>query len=77
MTKFVIALEVFNEQKEKMKKGNEQSVRDVWDTAFNTHVMGVPEWEERERKKKKKILEEIMAETFSIFVKKPQTNQNY
>ena len=46
-------------------KGNEGSLRDIWDNIKHTnfHIIGVPEGEERE-KGSKKISEEIRAESF-------------
>ena len=45
---------------EKRMKRNEDSLRDLWDniTHTNTHIIGVPEGEERE-KGPEKIFEEI------------------
>ena len=50
---------------EKRMKRNEDSLRDLWDniTHTNTHIIGVPEGEERE-KGPEKIFEEIIAENF-------------
>ena len=67
ITKFIIAWELFSEQKEKRKKESEQSTWDVWGTACNICVMGVPEGEERE-KGREKIFEGIMADNLSILV---------
>ena len=46
-------------------KRNEDSLRDLWDNIEhnNIHVIGVPEWEERE-KGPEKIFEEIIVENF-------------
>ena len=54
------------EQKEKrLKKRNEDSLRDVWDNikCNNIRIIGVPEGEERE-KGPEKIYEEIIVENF-------------
>ena len=53
------------QNKEKRKKKNEDSLRDLWDNIKrnNICVIGVPEGEERE-KGPEKILEEIIVENF-------------
>ena len=52
------------EQKKRMK-GNEGSLRDIWDSikCTNICIIGVPEGEERQ-KRPEKIFEEITAENF-------------
>ena len=53
------------QNKEKRMKGNEDSLRDLWDNikCNNIHIIGVPEGEERE-KGPEKIFEEIRVESF-------------
>ena len=53
------------QNKEKRMKGNEDSLRDLWDNIKrnNIHIIGDPEGEERE-KGPEKILEEIIVENF-------------
>ena len=53
------------QNKEKRMKGNEDSLRDLWDNIKrnNIHIIGDPEGEERE-KGPKKIFEEIIVENF-------------
>ena len=53
------------QNKEKRKKGNEDSLRDLWDNnkCTNIHITGVPEGEERE-KWLEKMFEEIIVENF-------------
>ena len=53
------------ENKEKIMKRNEDSLRDLWDNIKrnNIHIIGVPEGEERE-KGPEKIFEEIIVEYF-------------
>ena len=53
------------QNKEKRKKRNEDSLRDLWDNikCNNIHIIGVPEGEDREREPKK-IFEEIIVENF-------------
>ena len=53
------------QNKEKRMKRNEDSLRDLWDNIKhnNSHIIGVPEGEERE-KGPKKIFEEIIVENF-------------
>ena len=50
---------------EKRKQRNEDSLRDLWDNIKHTniHIIGVPEGEERERGLEK-IFEDIIAENF-------------
>ena len=50
---------------EKRMKGNEDSLRDLWDNIkrMNIHIIGAPEGEERE-KGPEKIFEEIIPEKF-------------
>ena len=52
-------------KKEKRIKGNEDSLRDLWDNikCSNIRIIGVPE-EEDKKKDHEKILEEIIVETF-------------
>ena len=54
-----------NRIKQKKKKINEDSLRDLWDNIKhnNIGIIGVPEGEERE-KRPKKIFEEIIVENF-------------
>ena len=53
------------QNKEKIMKRNEDSLRDLWDNIKrnNIRIIGVPEGEERE-KGPKKIFEEIIVENF-------------
>ena len=53
------------QKKEKRMKGNEDSVRDLWNNIKHTniHIIGVPEGEERE-KGPENIFEEIIAGNF-------------
>ena len=53
------------QNKEKRKKTNEDSLRDLWDNIKrnNIHIIGVPEGEEREEGSEK-ISEEIIAENY-------------
>ena len=53
------------QNKDKRKKRNEDSVRDLWDNIKrnNIRITGVPEGEERE-KGREKICEEIIVENF-------------
>ena len=53
------------QNKGKRMKGNEDSLRDLWDNIKrnNIHIIGVPEGEERE-KEVEKIFEEIIVENF-------------
>ena len=53
------------QNKGKRMKGNEDSLRDLWDNIKhnNIHIIGVPEGEERE-KGPEKIFEEIIVENF-------------
>ena len=58
------------QQKEKRIKKTEESLRDLWDNinCTNTHILGVPEAEEREQSIEN-IFEEIMLENFPNLVK--------
>ena len=58
------------QNKEKRMKGNEDSLRDLWDNIKrnNIRIIGVPEGEERE-KGPEKIFEEIIVENFPIMGK--------
>ena len=51
-------------------KGNEDSLRDIWDNIKhnNIYIIGVPEGEERE-KGPEKIFEEIIVENFPNMAK--------
>ena len=53
------------QNKEKIMKRNEDSLKDLWDNVkcTNLQIIGVPEGEERE-KGPEKIFEEITAENF-------------
>ena len=53
------------QNKEKIRKINEDSLRDLWDNikCTNIHIIGVPEGEETE-KGPEKIFEEIIEENF-------------
>ena len=53
------------QNKEKRKKRNEDSLRDLWDNIkCNTiHIIGVPEGEERERKDQRKYLKRLQSKT--------------
>lgn len=55
-------------EEQREKKENEHSHRRMWGTTkcTNIHVMGVLEYEEREKEAEKKIWEDIMAENFKI-----------
>ena len=54
------------QNKEKRMRGNEDSLRDLWDNTQcnNIRIIGVPEGEERE-KGPEKIFEEIIVKNFS------------
>ena len=56
----MVEITVKEQNIEKRMKRNEDSLRDLWDniTHTNTHIIGVPEGEERE-KGPEKIFEEI------------------
>ena len=60
--------------KEKKKKRNEDSLRDLWDNIKrnNIHIIEVPEGEERE-KGPQKISEEIIGENFPNMGKETAT----
>ena len=62
------------QKKEKRLKRNEESLRELWDNVkcTNTHNIGVPEGEERE-KGTEKIFQEIIAENFPNMGKEPLT----
>ena len=49
------------QNKEKIMKRNEDSLRDLWDNIkrTNIHIIGVPEGEERERKGLRKYLKTL------------------
>ena len=49
------------QNKEKIMKRNEDSLRDLWDNIkrTNIHIIGVPEGEERERKGLRKYLKRL------------------
>ena len=50
---------------EQKKKRNEDSLRDIWDIKhMNSHIIGVPEREERETEHYK-IFDEIVSENFT------------
>ena len=53
------------QNKVKRMQRNEESLRDLWDNikCNNIRIIGVPEWEERE-KRPEKIFEEIIVENF-------------
>ena len=53
------------QKREKRLKTNEESLRELWDNIKHTktHIIGVPEGEERE-KETEKIFQEIIAENF-------------
>ena len=61
----MVEFTAMQQTKEKRMKGNEDSLRDLWDNIKHTniHIIGVPEGEERE-KEPKKIFEEIIVENF-------------
>ena len=67
MVEFTVAYQ----NKEKRKKRNEDSLRDLWDNIKrnNIHIIGVPEGEERQ-KGPKKIYEDIIVEKFPNMGKK-------
>ena len=52
------------EKREKRLKTNEESLRELWNTVkrTNSHIIGVPEGEERE-KETEKIFQEVIAKT--------------
>ena len=61
------------QKREKRLKRNEDSLGELWENVkhTNTHIIGVPEGEERERDKK--IFEEIIAKNFLNTGKEPLT----
>ena len=61
----LVEITATEQNKEKRKKRNEDSLRDFWDNIKCTkiHILGVPEGEERE-KGPEKIFEEVIAENF-------------
>ena len=61
----MVEITAVEQNKEKRMKRNEDSLRDLWGNIkhTNSHIIGVPEGEER-WKGPEKILEEIMAENF-------------
>ena len=67
----MVEITVKEQNIEKRMKRNEDSLRDLWDniTHTNTHIIGVPEGEERE-KGPEKIFEEIKAQNFLIWKRK-------
>ena len=63
-------VEITATKKKKEWEKTEESLRDIWDIkSTNTHIIGVPEGEERE-KGTKKIFEEIINENFQNMEKK-------
>ena len=58
-------VEITSETEHRLKKKNEDSLRDLWDNVKHTNIsiIRVPEGEERE-KGSNKIFEEIIAENF-------------
>ena len=61
----MVEFTAMEQNKEKRKKRNEDSLRDLWDNIKSTiiPIIGVPKGEERE-KGPKKIFEEIIVENF-------------
>ena len=60
----MVEITTVEQNKEKRRKRNEDSLRDLWDIkCTNIHIIGVPEGEER-KKGPEKIFEEIIAENF-------------
>ena len=58
-------VEITSQTEHRLKKKNEDSLRDLWDNVKHTNIsiIRVPEGEERE-KGSNKIFEEIIAENF-------------
>uniref|UniRef100_A0A8D1T019 L1 transposable element RRM domain-containing protein n=1 Tax=Sus scrofa TaxID=9823 RepID=A0A8D1T019_PIG len=61
------------QKREKKLKGNEESLRELWNNVkhSNSHIIGVPEGEEREETEK--IFQEIIAKNFPNMVKEALT----
>ena len=61
----IVEFTAAEQNKEKGMKRNEDSIRDIWDNikCTNIHIIGVPEWQDRE-KQPEKIFEEIIVENF-------------
>ena len=61
----IVEITTTQQNKEKRRKGTEDSVRDLWDNIKHTtlQMIGVPE-EEEKKKRTEKIFEEIIVENF-------------
>ena len=70
----MVEFTAMQQTKEKRMKGNEDSLRDLWDNIKHTniHIIGVPEGEERE-KRPEKIFQEIIVKNFPIMGKEIAT----
>ena len=57
----MVEITAAEQNKEKIMKRNEDSLRDLWDNIkrTNIHIIGVPEGEERERKGLRKYLKTL------------------
>ena len=61
----MVEFTAMEQNKEKRKKRNEDSLRDLWDNIKHTNIciIGVPEGEERERKDPRKYLKRLKLKT--------------
>ena len=66
--------DVEHKREKKRLKGNEESLRELWDNVKHTniHIIGVPEGEERE-KETEQIFQEIIAKNLPNMGKEPLT----